>query len=178
MVVSAVEPEINDGVKTTISNAGSASDAISISRRAPIEPKAVPTSIAANAMNTRASASSPTNAITSAAGENGRSVASTGTIDAASSHAAEHDVGRDAEQRRGVIGQHRVLQKQLSQHPVRLQPPGTAAVLQPGPALVDPTQHQRCSQHHQQGLEQLGDQGLDHRIRNSSVSNVTKLYTR
>ena len=84
MVVSAVDWLISAGVKNTISSAGSARLATSISRRAPSEPKAVPTSMAASAMNTRASANSPTSAITSAAGENGRSVASTGTMLAAS----------------------------------------------------------------------------------------------
>ena len=50
-------------------------------------PKAVPMSIAASAMNTRARANSPTSAIASAARANGRSVASDGTI-AAAAHIA------------------------------------------------------------------------------------------
>jgi hypothetical protein len=54
----------------------------SIARRA--APNEVPVSIAANAANTRAVANSPTSAMMSAAGANGRSVASTGTIPAAS----------------------------------------------------------------------------------------------
>jgi hypothetical protein len=84
MLVSAVEPPISAGVKNTISSAGSARLAISISRREPSVPNAVPTSIAASAIATRASANRPTRAITSAAGANGRSVATSGTMLAAS----------------------------------------------------------------------------------------------
>ena len=45
-------------MKSTISSAGSARKPINISRRAPSEPKAVPRSIAASAMKTRAVAKS------------------------------------------------------------------------------------------------------------------------
>ncbi len=75
---------MSDGMKNTISSAGSASAATSISRLAPSEPNAVPASIAASAMKTRARASNPTSAMTSAAGENGRPVASIGTMPLAS----------------------------------------------------------------------------------------------
>ena len=51
-------------------------------------------SMAASAMNTRASANKPTRAIASAARANGKSVASEGTIAAASGHRAEDDVRR------------------------------------------------------------------------------------
>ncbi len=83
IVVSDVEPEISDAVNSTISSAGSARKPTNISRRAPSEPNAVPMSIAASAMKTRASANRPTSAIASAARANGRSVASDGTIAAA-----------------------------------------------------------------------------------------------
>ena len=83
IVGSDVEPEIRLAVNSTISSAGSARKPTNISRRAPIEPNAVPMSIAASAMKTRASANSPTSAIASAARANGRSVASDGTIAAA-----------------------------------------------------------------------------------------------
>ena len=83
IVGSEVEPEISDAVNSTISSAGSARKPTNISRRAPSVPKAVPMSIAASAMNTRASANRPTSAIASAARANGRSVASDGTIAAA-----------------------------------------------------------------------------------------------
>ncbi len=84
MVVSWVEPEIKAAVNRVISIAGSARKPISISRRAPRPPKEVPMSMAASAENTRASANTPTSAMMSAAGAKGRSVASTGTIPAAS----------------------------------------------------------------------------------------------
>ena len=84
MVLSEVDWLISATVKKMMSSAGSASAPISISRRAPSVPNAVPMSIAASELNTRATAKTPTSAITSAAGANGRSVASTGTMPAAS----------------------------------------------------------------------------------------------
>ncbi len=57
-----------------ISRAGSARKPTIISRRAPSVPNAVPMSIAASDMKTRAIASSPTSAIASAAERNGRPV--------------------------------------------------------------------------------------------------------
>ena len=81
---NCVEWLISEAVKNTISNAGSARNDTSISRRAPSVPNAVPISIAASEMNTRASANTPTSAITSAAGENGRSTAMIGMMAAAS----------------------------------------------------------------------------------------------
>ena len=84
MVASCVEPLMNAAVNSVISIAGSARKPISISRLAPRPPKEVPMSIAASAENTRASANTPTSAMMSAAGANGRPVASTGTIPAAS----------------------------------------------------------------------------------------------
>ena len=83
MVASEVEWEISEAVNKDISSAGSARNPTIISRRAPSEPKAVPMSMAASEMNTRASAKMPTSAIASAAGENGRSVPRIGTIAAA-----------------------------------------------------------------------------------------------
>ncbi|MNT43259.1 hypothetical protein D3C72_1797200 [compost metagenome] len=84
MVVSEVDLETSEAENSTISSAGSARKPISISRRAPRDPKAVPTSIAASEMKTRASANRPTRAIASAAGASGRSVDTVGTIEQAS----------------------------------------------------------------------------------------------
>ncbi len=84
MVVSDVDFEISDAENSTISSAGSARKPISISRRAPIVPNAVPISIAASEMKTRARANRPTSAIASAAGASGRSVDSVGMIAQAS----------------------------------------------------------------------------------------------
>ena len=77
---SDVDPEMSDAVNRTIRSAGSARKPTNISRRAPSEPKAVPMSIAASAMKTRASANRPTSAIASAAAANGTSVASEGMM--------------------------------------------------------------------------------------------------
>ena len=84
MAVSDVERVIMDAQNNTISSAGSARKPTSISRRAPSVPKAVPMSIAASEINTRASANSPTSAIASAAGDSGRSVDRVGMIAQAS----------------------------------------------------------------------------------------------
>ena len=83
MIGSAVVAKISEATKITISSAGSARKPTIISRRAPSVPKAVPTSIAASDMNTRAVASRPTSAIASAAGVNGSRVPIEGMIAAA-----------------------------------------------------------------------------------------------
>ena len=83
IVGNRVLPEISDEVNTTISSAGSARKPTIMSRRAPMLPKAVPMSMPARAVNTRASANSPTSAMTSAACANGRSVESEGMMAAA-----------------------------------------------------------------------------------------------
>ncbi len=114
-------PEISDATKITISSAGSARKPTIISRRAPSVPNAVPTSIAASDMNTRAVASRPTSAIASAALENGSRVPIDGMIAAAHHHRAEHDVRRDAEQRRRVLREHRILVEELADAAIRLQ---------------------------------------------------------
>ena len=75
--------EISDATKITISSAGSARKPTIISRRAPSVPNAVPMSIAASDMNTRAVASNPTSAIASAAFENGSRVPIDGMMAAA-----------------------------------------------------------------------------------------------
>ncbi len=79
----AVLPEIRKALKRTISNAGSARKPIIISRRAPRVPKAVPMSIAASEMKTRAVANRPTRAMASATQAKDRSVATVGMIAAA-----------------------------------------------------------------------------------------------
>ena len=71
-------------VKTAISIAGSARADTSISREAPMPPKAVPTSMAARVRKKRASASRPTSAMMSAMAAVGRFTATSGTVAAAS----------------------------------------------------------------------------------------------
>ena len=66
MVESCVEPAISASVNTIISIAGSASEAIIISRLEPMPPKLVPTSMPASARKKRALPSSAMMAIRSA----------------------------------------------------------------------------------------------------------------
>jgi len=74
--------------------------------------KAVPTSIAASAMNARASANTPTSAMASAPSQ--RKVGRHRRHDAACQHhRAEDYVGSEAEQRAGVLGDDRFLQNSL-----------------------------------------------------------------
>ena len=70
-------------------------------------------------------------------------------------HGAKEDVRRTAEEERGVVGNHRFLDKQLAQVPVRLQDTGRTAVLEPGPPVIDPAQEHRGSQDYQERLEEL-----------------------
>ena len=83
MVDSELECEMSEAVNSTMSSAGSARKPTIISRRAPRVPNAVPTSMPARAMKKRASASSPTSAMASAAALSGSPVDSDGTMAAA-----------------------------------------------------------------------------------------------
>jgi hypothetical protein len=86
---SWVVPAISDRVNTIISSAGSASEAIIISRLDPIPPKLVPTSSPASARKNRALPSSATSAIISAAQLKGRPFANVGISPAATQVAAK-----------------------------------------------------------------------------------------
>ncbi len=90
---SAVVAEISDATKMIISSAGSARKPTIISRRAPSVPKAVPMSIAASDMKTRAIANRPTSAIASAAERNGRPVPIEGITAAAATIAPKTTYG-------------------------------------------------------------------------------------
>ena len=89
----AVVAEISEATKMTISSAGSARKPIIMSRRAPSVPNAVPMSIAASDMKTRAIASSPTSAIASAAERKGRPVPIEGMTAAAATIAPNTTYG-------------------------------------------------------------------------------------
>ena len=80
---SCVDPANSDTVNTIISIAGSASEAIIISRLEPMPPKLVPMSSPANARTKRALPSSATIAMRSAAGLMANPVANVGTSAAA-----------------------------------------------------------------------------------------------
>ena len=85
---SCVVPANRATVNTTISMAGSAKDAIIISRELPIPPKLVPTSMPASARKKRALPRSATIAIRSTAQWKIRPVAKVGTRAAATQVAA------------------------------------------------------------------------------------------
>jgi hypothetical protein len=87
-VANWVDPATSASVKTISNMAGSASEAISISRLAPMPPKLVPTSIPARARKKRALASSAMIAIRSALQLNISPVAKVGTSAAATQVAA------------------------------------------------------------------------------------------
>ena len=80
---NCVEPAIKASVNTIMIIAGSASEAIIISRLDPMPPKAVPTSSPAIARKNRALPSSPTIATRSADQLNGNPVTNVGTNAAA-----------------------------------------------------------------------------------------------
>ena len=124
MVASEVDWLISDAVKSTISSAGSARKPISISRRAPSEPNAVPMSIAASAIDDareREDADQRDRV-------GGRRVGEVGAERrhdrGRQRHAAEQHVRRDAEERRGVVRDDRVLVEQLAQHRYGCSTPG------------------------------------------------------
>ena len=78
-----MDPASSESVKTTMIIAGSATEAIIISRLAPMPPKLVPISMPANAREKRAVPRSATIAIMSADQLNSRPVAKVGTSAAA-----------------------------------------------------------------------------------------------
>jgi hypothetical protein len=84
MLASEVEWVMSEALNKVMSSAGSARKPTSISRRAPIVPKAVPISMAARARKVARQGKQPTSAIASAAVARGRSVESVGTMAQAS----------------------------------------------------------------------------------------------
>ena len=84
-----VVPASSETVKTAISIAGSANEAIIISRLAPMPPKLVPTSSPASARKKRALPSSATMAMTSEVQLNSSPAAKVGTSDAPTQSAAK-----------------------------------------------------------------------------------------
>ena len=163
----------------TISSAGSARKPTIISRRAPSVPKAVPISIAASDRKTRAVASSPTSAMASAAIVKRQARAHRGNDAGGDHHRAKDDVGRDAKEAGGALGDHRVLVKELANAAVGKPDARGASVLQPRAALVDPTEKERCGREGRDELECLGE-NLDrlHNMSARSTMSVTKLYSR
>ena len=171
--------EISEATKITMSSAGSARKPTIISRRAPSVPNAVPTSIAASDMKTRAVANSPTSAIASAASENGRRVPIEGMIAAAHTMVPNTTYGATRNSGEALRGEHRVLVKELANAAIRLQQARRRLVLQPGAALVDPADEQRRGQQRGEHFENLREPvQRTHSTSASSTSRVTKLYSR
>ena len=121
MVESCVEPATSASVKTIMIIAGSASEAIITSRLEPMPPKAVPTSMPASARKKRALPRSAMMAMRSADHENMSPVAKVGTSAAATQVRGEDQVGRGAEQPRGVVGEHHLLAQQPEEVAIRLE---------------------------------------------------------
>ena len=171
---------MSEAVKSVISIAGSARKPIIISRRAPSVPKDVPMSIAGE-RHEHAREREETDQRDHVRGGRERQIGREHRHDAhREPHAAEEHVRRRAKERRGVVREHRVLVKELVQHPVRLQDARAAPVLQPRAALVDPAQHERRDQHDQHRLQHLEDDaaGVGHCANTSSAISVMKLYSR
>ena len=96
-----------------------------------------------------------------------------------SNHRAEHDIRREAEQRRRALRDHGVLVEQFANAVVREQHARCAPVLQPGTTRVDPAQEQRGEDQCREHFQKLGEPGhRAHSITASSTTRVMKLYVR
>ena len=109
MVESWVEPAISASVNTIISIAGSASEAIITSRLEPMPPKLVPTSSPASARKKRALPSSAMMAMRSADQREQQPAAEGRHQRGRDPGGGEDEIGDDAEQPGGVVGQHHLL---------------------------------------------------------------------
>jgi hypothetical protein len=134
-------------VNTTISIAGSASEAIIISRLEPMPPKLVPTS--------RPASDQVGGIGEDEAGGEGRNQRRRDP------RGGEHEVGRDAEEPRRRLGQHDFLAQEAREVPIRLQErrPLPAHEMRLHPAHVAREQRrEREHQHHLHELDaELGD---------------------
>ncbi len=170
MVDSWVEPAISATENTIISMAGSAREAIIISRDEPMPPKLVPMSMPARARAKRALPSRAVMAIRSPDQLNIRLAAKVGIRAAATQVAAKTKYGADAEQPGGVVGDHGLLAQQAAEVAVRLDQGRAAAALQAGFDLADQPGQQRRQQQDHGHLDELRQQRLDHR---HSVTAIT-----
>ena len=172
--------EIIAATKITISSAGSARKPSIISRRAPSVPKAVPTSMAASARNTRAVASRPTSAMLSAAVVSGSRVPIEGMIAAAATMVANTTYGAARNSPEAFVRDHGLLVEQLVDAAIGLQQARCTAVLQPGAALVHPADEGRRRQRRAKTISSSWVSGGEtvHSTIHSSTIRVTKLYSR
>ena len=146
LVLCAVIARVN----TAISIAGSASAAISISRDAPMPPKAVPTSIAASARKKRARGEQAGDHHDVGEAGGGQGHAQQGHAGGGEQGGREHHIGRGAKQRRGAVRHARLLGEALAQIAQRLDHGRAAPVLQPRLHLAHPAGKERP----EQGIEE------------------------
>jgi hypothetical protein len=112
-------------------------------------------------------------------GTEGQACAHRGNDRCGGNHRAEHDIRRDAEQRRRVLRDHSVLVEQFANTVVREQQARCTPVLQPGTAGVDPAEEQRGEDQCREHFQKLGEPGhRAHSITASSTTRVMKLYVR
>ena len=161
IVESCVEPATSATVNTIMIMAGSASEAIITSRLDPMPPKLVPTSRPASARKKRALPSSAMMAMRSADQENSSPVRERRHQRGRDPGGGEDQVGNDAEQPRGIVGQHHVLAHQPHQIAIRLDQRRSSPAQQARLDLAHQPGQQRRQQQHQQHLRTLHDEVED-----------------
>ena len=143
MIGSAVVAQVSETTKITTSSAGSARNPIIISRRAPMR--------AEGCAHVHGGQGQKYPRCRQQADQRDR-VGGLGERQAGRDrrddrrrghHGAEDHVGREPEQPRGVLGDHRILVEQLADFAVRLQKAGRGLVLQPRAALIHPAAKRR-----------------------------------
>jgi hypothetical protein len=162
-------------VKITISIAGSASEAIIISREAPMPPKLVPTSSPASAWRNRAEATEADQCDQVGGGGERQPRREGRHQRRGEPQQREHHVGRGAVEPRRVLRHHRLLAQQLGEVAIGLDDRGPAAREEPRLELAhQPGQRRRQEQHERQlrQLEQDGGRGSDH-LTSATVTSST-----
>ncbi len=162
MVESWVEPATSASVKTIMIIAGSASEAIITSRLEPMPPKLVPTSRPASARKKRALPSSAMMAMRSADQVNSSPVREGRHQRGRDPGGGEDQVGGDAEQPGGVVGQHHFLAQQPDEVAIGLDQRRPSPAQQPRLHLAHEPGEQRRQQQHQQHLRALHGEIEDH----------------
>ena len=170
---SCVEPASSDRVNTIISMAGSASEAIIISRLDPMPPKLVPISRPASARAKRALPSSATMAMRSAAGAEHEAGGKGGHERGRDQGGGEDDVGRGPKHPGSVVCQHHLLANQLEQIAVGLENRRASAAQQVRLDFADIAGQQRRERQHQQQLSELNQRVEDQCHTASTIKSTT-----
>ncbi len=155
MVESWVEPASSASVKTIMIIAGSASEAIITSRLEPMPPKLVPTSRPASARKKRALPSSAMMAMRSADQVNMQAGGEGRHQRGRDPGRGEDEIGGDAEQPGGVLGEHHLLAHQPHEVAVGLEQRRSLPAQEPRLDLAHEAGEQRRQQQHQQHLRAL-----------------------